>query len=140
MKVGRLGKALSVVTLSNSGSCVGKQSSSRARPLIFQRANSTFPKTSLEKSRGIGLWKGRGPKNIGQCSSTQTQDHCIPMIQKSSKGGRRPAWKSREVLAILKWKKEVYGMLKKEQVHERSMGTSLGYAGMQQGRALSTWN
>lgn len=51
------------------------------------------------------------------------------MMQKSSKGGRRPSWKSREVLAILKWKKEVYGMLKKGQVHERSIGTSLGVQG-----------
>lgn len=50
LKVGRLANTLPVVT-----HVMGKQSSSRARSLIFQRANSTFPKTYLEKSHGIGL-------------------------------------------------------------------------------------
>ncbi|NXA67808.1 RTBS polymerase, partial [Mohoua ochrocephala] len=43
----------------------------------------------------------------------QAQDQCIPMSKKSGKRGRRPAWMSRELLANLKWKKELYGMWKK---------------------------
>ena len=37
------------------------------------------------------------------------------MSKKSSKGGRRPAWTSKELLAKLKWKKKVYGMWNKGQ-------------------------
>lgn len=35
------------------------------------------------------------------------------MSKKSSKGGRRPAWMSRKLLANLKWMKNLYGMWKK---------------------------
>lgn len=34
---------------------VWEESSSKARTLIFQRANSTFPKTCLGESHGTGL-------------------------------------------------------------------------------------
>jgi len=37
------------------------------------------------------------------------------MSKKSSKGGRRPAWMSKELLAKLKWKKVVYGTWKERQ-------------------------
>ncbi|KAJ7415166.1 hypothetical protein BTVI_38982 [Pitangus sulphuratus] len=45
----------------------------------------------------------------------QAQDQYIPMMKKPGKGGRRPAWMSRELLVNLKRKKEINGMLKKEQ-------------------------
>jgi len=37
------------------------------------------------------------------------------MSKKSSKGGRRPAWISKELAAKLKWKKKVYGTQKEGQ-------------------------
>ncbi|PKU38009.1 rna-directed dna polymerase from mobile element jockey-like [Limosa lapponica baueri] len=43
----------------------------------------------------------------------QAQDQCIPRSKKSGKGGRKPAWMSRELLEKLRWKKEVYRMWKK---------------------------
>ncbi|GAB0207763.1 hypothetical protein GRJ2_003242000 [Grus japonensis] len=43
----------------------------------------------------------------------RAQDQCIPKSRKSSKGGRRPAWMSKELLEKLKGKKEVYRMWKK---------------------------
>ncbi|GAB0207498.1 mitochondrial enolase superfamily member 1 [Grus japonensis] len=43
----------------------------------------------------------------------QAQDRCIPKNRKSSKGGRTPAWMSKELLEKLKGKKEVYRMWKK---------------------------
>jgi len=43
------------------------------------------------------------------------QDWCIAMNKKSSKGGRRPAWMSKKLLAKLKWKRKVHGMWKEGQ-------------------------
>jgi len=43
------------------------------------------------------------------------QDWCIPVIKKSRKGGRRPVWMSKKLLAKLKWKKKVYGKWKQGQ-------------------------
>jgi len=37
------------------------------------------------------------------------------MNKKSSKGSRRPAWMSKELLAKLKWKRTVHGMWKEGQ-------------------------
>jgi len=37
------------------------------------------------------------------------------MSKKSSKGGRRLAWMSKELLAKLKWKRKVYGMWREGQ-------------------------
>ena len=45
----------------------------------------------------------------------QAQEQCIPMSKKSSKGGRRPAWMNKELLAKLKQKKEVYRRWKQGQ-------------------------
>jgi len=43
------------------------------------------------------------------------QDRCVRMSKKSSKGGRRPAWMSKELLVKRKWKRKVYGMWKEGQ-------------------------
>jgi len=45
----------------------------------------------------------------------RAQDWCIPLRKKSSKGGRRPAWISKELLAELRGKRKVYGMWKERQ-------------------------
>jgi len=42
------------------------------------------------------------------------QDRCIPLSKKSSKGGRRPIWMSKELLEELRQKRKVYGMWKEE--------------------------
>ena len=43
------------------------------------------------------------------------QDQCITMSKKSSKGGKRAAWMSKELLAKLKWKGKVYRRWKQGQ-------------------------
>jgi len=40
------------------------------------------------------------------------QKQCIPLRKKSSKGGKRPAWMNKELLAHLRWKRMVHGMWK----------------------------
>jgi len=42
-------------------------------------------------------------------------DRSIPLRKKSSKGGREPAWMSKELLVELRWKRKVYGMWKEGQ-------------------------
>ncbi|KGL81631.1 hypothetical protein N309_14517, partial [Tinamus guttatus] len=43
----------------------------------------------------------------------QAQDQCIPIREKSSKVGRRPAWMGKELLSKLNVKKSMYRMWKK---------------------------
>ena len=43
------------------------------------------------------------------------RERCIPLRKKLSKGGRRPAWINKELLAKLEWKRKVYGMWKEGQ-------------------------
>lgn len=62
-----------------------------------------FPKFEYNVVKGRAL-EERGSKTAGQYSSItfQAQDQCIAMSKKSSKGGRRPLWMSRELLENLK--------------------------------------
>jgi len=43
------------------------------------------------------------------------QERCIPLRKKSSKGGRRPAWLNKKLLAEIRWKRRVHGMWKEGQ-------------------------
>jgi len=43
------------------------------------------------------------------------QERCIPLRKKSSKGGRRPAWLNKELLAEIRQKTKVHGMWKEGQ-------------------------
>jgi len=43
------------------------------------------------------------------------QEQCIPLRKKLSKGGRRPAWLNKELLAEIRWKRRVHGMWKEGQ-------------------------
>jgi len=62
--------------------------------------------------------KGRG---VQECWSLfkhhflHAQERCISLRKKSSKGGRRPAWLNKELLAKLRWKRKVHGMWKEGQ-------------------------
>ncbi|KFQ86757.1 hypothetical protein N337_09865, partial [Phoenicopterus ruber ruber] len=84
----------------------------------FRRANFGLFKGLLGGIPWVRALEGRGVQeswSIFKHHFLQTQDQCIPMRKKSSKGGRRPAWMSKEHLTKIKWKKEVYRMWKKGQ-------------------------
>ncbi|XP_068809548.1 uncharacterized protein [Struthio camelus] len=63
---------------------------------------------------GIHLTK-QGTRVFANRLASLAQDRCIPLRKKSSKAGRRPAWMSKELLAKLQQKKEVYRMWKRGQ-------------------------
>ena len=59
--------------------------------------------------------EGRGIQEIWLLFKHQflnTHDRCILLREKSGKGGRRPAWMSKELLAELRRKRKVYGIWK----------------------------
>ncbi|KAJ7399690.1 hypothetical protein BTVI_112609 [Pitangus sulphuratus] len=96
----------------------GSKAVSRTRILNFQGAKFGLFKDLL---RGIPWVRALEEKGVQESWSIfknhflQAQDQCIPMNKKSGKGGRRPAWISKEIPENLKWKKEIYGMWKKGQ-------------------------
>ena len=71
-----------------------------------------------QKSRGPWLSKAGG---VHECWSLfkrhflHAQERCIPLRKKSSKGGRRPVWLNKELLAKIRWKRKVHGMWKEGQ-------------------------
>jgi len=95
----------------------GSRVTKRIKALDFRRANSGLFQDLL----GGILWvRALGDRGVQETWSLfkpyflYTQDWCIPMSKKSRKGGRTPAWMSKEILVKLKWKK-VYGMWKERQ-------------------------
>jgi len=98
--------------------CGGSRVISRIKTLDFKRANYGLFKELLGGIPWDRALEGRG----GQESWLQfklhflhAQERCIPLRKKSSKGDRRPAWMSKELLAELRWKRRVYGMWKEGQ-------------------------
>jgi len=98
--------------------CGGRRAISRIKTLDFKRANFGPFKDLLGGILWVRVLEGRG---VQECWSMfnhhflHAQHRCIPMRKKSSKGGRRTAWMSREVLDELRWKRKVYGMWKEGQ-------------------------
>jgi len=94
---------------------------SRARSRItayFRRANFGLFQDLLGGIPWVRALAGRGVHKswlLFKHHFLHSQDWCIPMNKKSSKGGRRPAWISKELLAKLKWKRKVWGMWKEGQ-------------------------
>ncbi|GAB0206526.1 hypothetical protein GRJ2_003118200 [Grus japonensis] len=89
---------------------------SRITTLDFRRANFGLFKDLLGRIPWVRALEGRGAQeswSIFKHHFLQAQDRCIPKNRKSSKGGRTPAWMSKELLEKLKGKKEVYRMWKK---------------------------
>ncbi|GAB0189216.1 mitochondrial enolase superfamily member 1 [Grus japonensis] len=89
---------------------------SRITTLDFRRANFGLFKDLLGRIPWVKALEGRGVQeswSIFKHHFLQAQDWCIPMSKKSSKGGRRPAWMSKEILRKLKRKKKVYTVWKK---------------------------
>ncbi|XP_068809550.1 uncharacterized protein [Struthio camelus] len=96
----------------------GSRAISRIATLDFRSANfGLFRDLHRGISWGRAL-EGRGVQEswlIFKHHLLQAQDRCIPLRKKSSKAGRRPAWMSKELLAKLQQKKEVYRMWKRGQ-------------------------
>ncbi|GAB0180066.1 mitochondrial enolase superfamily member 1 [Grus japonensis] len=89
---------------------------SRITTLDFRRANFGLFKDLLGRIPWVRALEDRGVQenwSILKHHFLQAQDQCIPKSKKSSKGVRRPAWMSKELLEKLKGKKEVYRMWKK---------------------------
>jgi len=96
----------------------GSRAISRITALDFRRANFDFFKDLLGGIPWVRALEGRGVQEswiLFKHHFLHAQDQCIPMSKKSSKGGRRPAWVSKKLLAKLKWKKKVYRMWKEGQ-------------------------
>jgi len=96
----------------------GIRAISRIKTLDFRRANFGLFEELLEGIQWAKALKGRG---VQKCLSPfkhhflHAQERCIPLRKKSSKGGRRPAWMSMELLAEIRWKRKVHGMCKEGQ-------------------------
>ncbi|GAB0209615.1 hypothetical protein GRJ2_003427200 [Grus japonensis] len=89
---------------------------SRITTLDFRRANFGLFKDLLGRIPWVRALEGKGAQeswSIFKHHFLRAQDQCIPKSRKSSKGGRRPAWMSKELLEKLKGKKEAYRMWKK---------------------------
>jgi len=96
----------------------GSRAISRITTLDFRRANFGLFKDLLGGIPWVRVLEGRGVQEsclLFKRHFLHAQDRCIPMSKKSSKGGRRPAWMSKELPAELKWKRKVYGMWKEGQ-------------------------
>ncbi|GAB0182218.1 hypothetical protein GRJ2_000687100 [Grus japonensis] len=96
--------------------CGRSRAISRITTLDFRRANFGLFKDLLGRIPWVRALEGKGAQeswSVFKHRFLQAQDQCIPKNRKSSKGGRRPAWMSKELLEKLKRKKEVYQMWKK---------------------------
>jgi len=92
-----------------------KQAISTIKTLDFRRANFGLFKELVGGIPWVRALEGREVQeswSLFKHHFFHAQDRCIPLRKKSSKGGRRPAWTSKELPAELRWKREVYGMWK----------------------------
>ena len=88
----------------------GSRAISSIVTLDFRRANSGLFKDLLGRIPWVRALEGRGVQEswlISKHHFLQAEDWCISKGKKSSKGGRRPARMTQELLANLKQKKEV---------------------------------
>jgi len=95
--------------------CGGGRTVSRIKSLDFRRAKFGLFKKLLGEILWVRALAGRGGQeswSLFKHHFIRAQDRCIPLSKKSSKGGRRPAWMSKKLLAELRWKRKVYGMWK----------------------------
>jgi len=96
----------------------GSRAISRIKTLDFRRANFALFNELLGGIPWARAFEGRG---VQECWSLfkrhflHAQERCIPLRKKSSKGGKRPAWMNKELLAEIRWKRKVHGMWKEGQ-------------------------
>jgi len=98
--------------------CGGSRAISRIKTLDFRRANFSLFKELLGRIPWVRTLEGRGVQeswSLFKHHFLHAQDQCIPLSKKSSKGGRRPAWMSKELLVELRQKRKVHGMWKEGQ-------------------------
>jgi len=121
----------------------GSRGISRIKTLDFRRANFGLFKELLGGILWARALEGRG---VQECWSLfkhhflHAQERCIPLRKKSRKGGRRPTWMSKELLAELRWKRKVHGMWKEGQATWEEYRNVSEHARMQRGRPRPTWN
>jgi len=96
----------------------GSRAISRIKTLDFRTPNFGLFKELLGVIPRARALEGRG---VHECwllfkhHFLHAQERCIPLTKKSRKGGRRPAWVNKELLAELRWKRKVHGMWKEGQ-------------------------
>jgi len=93
----------------------GSRAISRIKTLDFKRANFGLFKELLGGIPWARALEGSGVQEcwlLFKCHFLHAQERCIPLRKKSSKGGRRPAWLNKELLAEIRWKRKVHGMWK----------------------------
>jgi len=98
--------------------CGGSRGISRIKTLDFRRAYFGLFKELFGGIPWVRALEGRGvqeSKSLFKHHFLHAQDQCIPLRKKSRRGGRRPAWMSKELLVELRWKRKVYGMWKEGQ-------------------------
>jgi len=98
--------------------CGGSRAITRIKTLDFGRANFGLFKDLLGGIPWVRALEGWGVQEswlLFKHHFLHAQDWCISLSKKCSKGGRRPAWMSKELLEKLKWKIKVYGMQKEGQ-------------------------
>jgi len=95
----------------------GSRAINRITTLDFRRAKFGLFKDLLRGIPSVRALEGRGVQeswSLFKYHFIHAQDWCIPLSMKSSKGVRRPAWMSKELLVKLKWT-FVYKMRKEGQ-------------------------
>jgi len=98
--------------------CGRSKGISRIKTLDFKRDKFGLFKELLGGILWVRALEGRGVQErwlLFKHHFLHAQDHYIPMSKKSSKGGRRPAWMSMELLVELRRERKVYGMWKEGQ-------------------------
>jgi len=96
----------------------GSKAISRIKTLDLRRANFGLFKELLG---GIPWTRTLESRGVQECWSLfkhhflHAQERCIPLRKKSRKGGRRPAWMNKEILAEFRWNRKVHGMWKEGQ-------------------------
>jgi len=96
----------------------GSRAIGRIKILDFRRTNFGLFKDLLGGIPWVRTLEDRGVQEswlLFKHPFLHAQDQRIPTSKKVSKGGRRPAWMSEELLEKLTWKRKVYGMWKKGQ-------------------------
>jgi len=96
----------------------GSRAVSRIKTLDFRRDNIGLFKDLLGQIPWVVALEGRGVQeswSLFKHHFLHAQNRCIPLRKKSSKGGRRPAQMSKELLAELRRKRKAYGMWKERQ-------------------------
>jgi len=86
--------------------------------LDFRRANFGLFKELLGGIPWVRALEGMGVQgcwSLFKHHFLHSQNRCIPLRKKSSKGDGRPTWMSKELLAELRWKRKVHGTWKEGQ-------------------------